>query len=120
MSAYLDYQGGESLYTGDVGPQNDGTNVSPGAAAMPQPVDAGGGPPANYSAAILDIFKFGVGAYNQNKAQQSMIDLRRWEATNAGLMQQGQSAAIYGGQGQMGILTIAAIGIVLLLVLKQG
>lgn len=121
MSAYLDYQGGgESLYTGDIGPQNDGTFGTPDAGIMPQPVDAGGGPPANYSGAVLDIFKFGVGVWNQREARQDAIDQRRWEATNAGLFQQGQNAAMFGGAGQIGVLGIAAIGLVLLLVLKKG
>lgn len=116
MSAYLDYTGGgEALYTGY---QNDGTFESPAVAVMAQPLDAGGGPPANYSGAVLDIFKFGVGAWSAREQRQDMIDLRRWEATNAGLFQQGQAAAMYGGQGQVGVLGIAAIGLILLLVLK--
>lgn len=116
MSAYLDYQGGgDALYTGY---QNDGTFQAPSVSVMSQPVDAGGGPPANYSGAVLDIFKFGIGVWNQTEQRKDMIDLRRWEATNAGLFQQGQAAAMYGGQGQVGVLGIAAIGLVLLLVLK--
>ena len=116
MSAALDYQyGGDTLYTGY---QNDGTFNSPAVAVMPQPVDAGGGPPANYGAQVLDIFKFGVGVYAQNEQRKDLIDLRRWEATNAGLYQQGQAAAIYGSRGQVGILGIAAVGLILLLVMK--
>lgn len=120
MSAYLDYQmGGEALYTGGVGPMNDGTYGVPSSAVMSQPLDAGGGPPANYGAQVLDIFKFGVGVWSQNQARQDMVDLRRWEATNAGLFQQGQAAAVLGRPGQVGFLGVAAIGLVLLLVLKD-
>lgn len=118
MGAALDYSGGEDLYTGGVGYNSDGTFSAPNVAVMPQPVDAGGGMPANYSAQILDIFKFGVGVWQQNEARQDMIDMRRWEATNAGLYQQGQSAAIYGSRNQVGILGIAAVGLILFIVLK--
>lgn len=121
MSAYLDYTGGgDALYTGDVGPQGDGTFVTPSAGIMPQPVDAGGGPPASYSGTIMDVFKFGVGVWNQREARRDMIDQRRWEATNAGLFQQGQAAAMFGGRGQVGILGLAAVGLIVLLALKKG
>lgn len=102
-----------------VGPQNDGTYGAPAASVMPQPVDAGGGPAGNYSGQIIDIFKFGVGVWNQNEQRKDMVDMRRWEATNAGLYQQGQTAAMYGGGGQIGVLGIAALGLVLLLVMKD-
>jgi hypothetical protein len=118
MGAALDYSGGEDLYTGGVGYQPDGTFYAPSSSVMSQPVDAGGGAPAQYGAQILDIFKFGVGAWQQADARKDMIDLRRWEATNAGLYQQGQSAAIYGSRGQVGILGIAAVGVILFLALK--
>lgn len=118
MSAYLDYSGGgEALYTGY---QNDGTFESPPQAIMPQPLDAGGGPPANYSGAILDIFKFGVGVWNQAEQRKDMVDMRRWEATNAGLYQQGQAAALYGANGGIGIMGVAAAGLILYLLLTKG
>lgn len=101
-----------------VGPNTDGTYGIPQTAVMSQPVDAGGGPPANYGAQVLDIFKFGVGVWQQQSARQDMLDYRRWESTNAGLYQQGQTAALYGRQGQMGIFGFAAIGLLAYLVLK--
>lgn len=118
MGAALDYSGGEDLYTGGVGYQSDGTFSAPIPSVMPQPVDAGGGPPANYGAQILDVFKFGVGVWQQNNARQDMIDLRRWEATNAGLFQQGQNAAIYGSRGNIGLMGIVAIGLIAFLAMK--
>ena len=118
MGAALDYSGGESLYTGDVGYNPDGTFSAPNVAIMPQPVDAGGGVPAKYGAAILDVFRFGVGVWQADRQRQDMIDLRRWEATNAGLYQQGQAAAIYGSRNQVGILGVAAVGLILFLALK--
>lgn len=121
MSAYLDYTGGgDDLYTGDIGPQDDGTFGTPAAGIMSQPVDAGGGPPANYSGTVMDIFRFGVGVWSQTQARRDMIDQRRWEATNAGLFQQGQNAAMFGGRGQVGILGIAAVGLIVLLAMKKG
>lgn len=121
MSAYLDYSGGgDALYTGDIGPQNDGTFGTPDAAVKPMPVDAGGGAPANYSSTILDVFKLGVGAWTQTQNTSAMVDLRKWEATNAGLFQQGQAAAMYGKPGQIGIMGIAAIGLLVLLLMKKG
>lgn len=101
-----------------VGPQNDGTYGIPSPAVMSQPLDAGGGPPANYGAQIMDVFKFGVGVWQQNEARQDMLDYRRFEATNAGIYQQGQAAALYGRQGQLGIFGVAAIGLVMYLALK--
>lgn len=117
MSASIDYAGGEGLYTGY---QNDGTFESPPQAIMPQPVDAGGGPPANYSGATLDLFKFGLGALERYQTRQDMIDLRRWEATNAGLYQQGQAAAMFGGNGRIGLVGVAAAGLILYLLLTKG
>ena len=102
-----------------VGPQNDGTYGIPPTAVMSQPVDAGGGAPANYGSQILDIFKFGVGVWNQRENSKDMLDYKRWEATNAGLYLQGQNAAMYGGRGQIGVLGIAALGLILLLVMKD-
>jgi len=84
------------------------------------PVDAGGGPPANYGSTVLDIFKFGVGAWTQSQNNSALIDLRKWEATNAGLFQQGQAAAMYGKPGQIGVLGIAAAGLMILLLMKKG
>lgn len=102
-----------------VGYKEDGTFGAPAAAVMPQPVDAGGGQPANYSGMILDVFKFGVGVWNQQKQQENLIDLRRWEATNVGLYQQGQAAALLGTQGQMGVIGLVAVGLVLLIALRD-
>lgn len=101
-----------------VGPQNDGTVIAPAAGVMPQPVDAGGGPAASYGSQVLDIFKFGIGAYNASQQRKDMIDLRRWEATNAGLYQQGQARALYGGNGQIGVMGIVALGLIVYLAMK--
>lgn len=76
----------------DTGPQTDGTYNIPTTAMAVQPTDAGGGPPADYSTSVLDLFKFGVGVWQQDQSQQRLIDYKRFEATNSGLYQQGQPA----------------------------
>lgn len=102
-----------------VGPQSDGTSISPGAAAPATPVDAGGGAPGSYTKDVLDIFKFGVGAYSQNKQQAELLDYKRFEATQAGLWRQGQPAlfsnSAQGGTGNLVVLAAIVIGAVVLL-----
>lgn len=102
-----------------VGPQSDGTSIAPTAAEMPLPVDAGGGFAGSYGKDILDIFKFGVGAYSQNKQQSDLLDYKRFEATQAGLWRQGQPAlfaqSAQGGTGNLVILAAIVIGAVVLL-----
>ena len=102
-----------------VGPQSDGTNIQSGAAAPAAPVDAGGGAAGSYTQNILDVFKFGVGAYSQNKQQSDLLDYKRFEATQAGLWRQGQPAlfsnSAQGGTGSLVILAAIVIGAVVLL-----
>jgi hypothetical protein len=102
-----------------VGPQSDGTSVSPTAGAMPQPVDAGGGFAGTYGKDVLDIFKYGVGIYSQNKQQSDLLDYKRFEATQLGVFRQGQpavfSTSAQGGTGNLVILAAIVIGAVVLL-----
>jgi hypothetical protein len=102
-----------------VGPQSDGTSISPGAAIQSNPVDAGGGAPGTYGKDILDVFKYGVGVYSQNKQQSDLLDYKRFEATQAGLWRQGQpalfSSSAGGGTGNLVILAAIVIGAVVLL-----
>lgn len=106
-------------YDQAIGPQSDGTSVSPTTATMPQPVDAGGGAAGSYSKDILDIFKFGLGAYSQNQQQSQLLDYKRFEATQAGLWRQGQPAlfsnSAQGGTGNLVVLAAIVIGAVVLL-----
>lgn len=102
-----------------VGPQSDGTSISPAAAEMSLPVDAGGGVAGSYGKDILDIFKFGVGVYSQDKQRSDLLDYKRFEATQAGLWRQGQPALFarnaQGGNGNLVILAAIVIGAVVLL-----
>lgn len=101
------------------GPNIDGTFTTPGAAIIPNPVDAGGGAPASYSKDILDVFKFGVSAYSQQKQQQNLLDYKRFEATQTGLWMQGRPAlfsqSAQGGTGNLVVLAAIVIGAVVLL-----
>ena len=102
-----------------VGPQSDGTSITPGAGIIPSPVDAGGGAPASYSKDVLDLFKVGVGAYSQQKQQSNLLDYKRYEATQMGLWRQGQPAlfsnSAQGGTGNLVVLAAIVIGAVVLL-----
>jgi len=112
------YEGGD----GWVGPQEDGTYNFPESYGTVQPTDAGGGQPASYGQAVLDVFKYGVGAYAQYQGQQQMLDYKRWETTNFGASVQGKPAVGVGvlPGSNNGMLIALGIGaIVLVLVLKK-
>lgn len=102
-----------------VGPQSDGTIGTPSAAISPNPVDAGGGAAGSYRKDIIDIFKYGVGAYSQSKQQSDLLDYKRFEATQMGLWRQGQpalfSSSPNGGLGNLVVLAAIVIGAVVLL-----
>lgn len=121
MSAALDYAAGDEFYTTSVGPQTDGTYTYPATYGTVQPVDAGGGQPGNYSQGIIDVFKYGVGAFAQYKGQEQMLDYKRWETTNFGASVQGRPAYGVGvlPAGNTGLLIALGIGLVLVLVLKK-
>lgn len=130
MSAWLDYTGGdgpgglggEDLYTGGVGFQSDGTFSAPAVSMVPQPVDAGGGGVGNYGSTVMDVFKFGVGVWNQNQQQQRLLDYKRFEATQYGAYMQGQPALTLGANGRIvggasGVVLVA-VAVAALLLLK--
>lgn len=108
-----------------VGVQSDGTNLLSFQSTIVTPADAGGGQPADYGAAVLDIFKFGVGAWSQANAQQQILDYKRFEATNGGLYQQGKTAALpaaanHGGISKNAMLAIGAVLLFMVLTHKGG
>lgn len=106
---------GYSMET-SAGPQADGTYVTPSAGTTPAPTDAGGGAPASYRQDIIDVFKYGVGAYTSQKNQQAMLDYKRFEVTGGGLYAQGRPGIFStGAQGQTSGLVIIA-GVVILAV----
>lgn len=104
---------------GAIGPQSDGTIGTPSAGIQPAPVDAGGGAAGSYRKDVIDIFKYGVGAYSQSKQQSDLLDYKRFEATQLGLFRQGQPALFSnntnGGVGNLVVLAAIVIGAVVLL-----
>lgn len=116
---YDPYLSGMDTLDSSVGPQTDGTVMPANASITPTPADAGGGAPASYAKDILDVFKYGVGAYTSQKNYQSMLDYKRYEATNTGLYTQGRptvfSQSANGGTGNLVILAAIVIGAVVLL-----
>ena len=76
--------------------------ISPELQLPSAPVDAGGGVPGSYTAEVLDLFKFGIGAWQANKAQNNLLDYKRYEAINGGLSQQGAPSANRVNGGSVG------------------
>lgn len=115
MSAYLDGQIDDPYYTQSIGPQNDGTYNAPYLATAATPYDAGGGPSASYAPQIMDIFKFGVGVWQQQQNMQAQMDYRRFEAAQGAVYQQGQAANQVGSNTNMLLLIALGVGLVLLI-----
>jgi hypothetical protein len=122
MSAYLDSQVGDPYYTdsvGSIGPQTDGTYSTPVVSNAVTPYDAGGGPAANYGPQVIDFFKWGTATVLNQKNQVAQLDYKRWEATQAGLYQQGRPANMYtnangGPTGQLIMFALIIGGVILL------
>lgn len=114
VAAGADYQGPWDL----VGPQTDGTYNAP-ATAQPvnQPWDTPGGGTTDYGSNVLDILKFGVGAWSADRQQTKILDYKRVEATNGGAYQQGQPAAMPNRNGAQSMLIplLLVVGLVFLL-----
>lgn len=102
------------------GYSTDGTFNTPQAGRAVTPVDAGGGPSGLYSAQILDVFKFGVGVWNQQEQQKNMLDYKRFEATQYGAYAQGQPAVSFRANGQNlgGISGLALVAIAVFVLMK--
>lgn len=113
---------GSNTPTDMVGYQSDGTFNAPSSGMVPNPVDAGGGAPGNYSAQLVDMFKFGVGTYAQQQNVKNNLDYKRYEATAGGLYRQGvPNIFAQGAQGQSsGLLIMAGIAIVAVVLLNRG
>lgn len=107
-------------FLSDYGYQSNGTFNSP--VMQAQPADAGGGAPANYGQNVLDVFKFGVGVWQQQQSQQQLLDYRRWEATQGAVNQQGQTAGVRvsGGGISPKVLIIGAVLLVGAIALAKG
>lgn len=77
-----------------VGPQSDGTNIVPAAGQAITGADqAGYG--ASYAPQVFQLLSQGLGAFTNLSAQNSVLNYKRYEATQAGLVAQGQAASSY-------------------------
>lgn len=101
-----------------VGPQQDGTNLIADSAIIAQPADTAGGMPAQYEQGILDIFKFGIGAWADNQKSQQLFEYKKFEATNGGLFQQGRNAYMpQAASGGTSSLVVMGLGLIVLVAL---
>lgn len=79
----------------------------------PAPVDAGGGAPGLYDQGVLDVFKYGLGAYVDLEKVKIMNDSKMYQATSAGLQQQGQAQMQYSMvmQSQKNLMFMVLLGL---------
>lgn len=102
------------------GYNTDGTYTTPATGRAIVPADAAGGPPANYMPQILDVFKYGLGVWNQQTQQQALLDYKRFETTQLGTFMQGQPAMLAATNGRLtgsistGMILIVVVAVLLL------
>lgn len=81
-----------SLDGSAIGPQSDGTNIVPATGQAITGADqAGYG--ANYAPAVFSLLNNGLSAFTSLYGQNQQLDYQRYEATQAGLVAQGNAAA---------------------------
>src|SRR5437868_2912181 len=79
-------------YQFSIGPQSDGTyNIPSTGVAISNGADQGGNG-ASYAPAIFSLLNNGLGAFTSIYNNNSLLDYKRYEATQAGLVAQGQYA----------------------------
>lgn len=106
-----------------VGPQNDGTVIVPNTGQAITGADqAGYG--ANYAPQVFGLLSQGLGAFTNIYNNSQLLDYRRYEATQAGIVAQGQAAAgaqaaiINGSQSNRTILIIGIFAVIALAIHK--
>ncbi|MFX1803521.1 hypothetical protein PWR66_07695 [Paraburkholderia sp. A1RO-5] len=83
---------GFTLDGSSIGPQSDGTNIVPATGQAITGADqAGYG--ASYAPAVFSLLNNGLSAFTNLYGQNQMLDYQRYEATQAGLVAQGNAAA---------------------------
>lgn len=88
------YGVGADTYGFTVGPQSDGTViVPPTGQAITGADQAGYG--ANYAPAVFGLLNNGLSAFTSIYNNGQLLDYKRFEATQAGLVAQGQAATGY-------------------------
>jgi hypothetical protein len=118
---------GTNSFGFSVGPQNDGTYVSP-SSSLPfnQAVDTGTGSSiGNYSPQIFGLLNNGLSAFTSIYNNNALLDYKRYETTQGGIYMQGQAAASV-GQAQVAainsnkMLMILGLFAVLALAIHKG
>ncbi|WP_322005234.1 hypothetical protein [Paraburkholderia tropica] len=106
-----------------VGPQNDGTVIVPNTGQAITGADqAGYG--ANYAPQVMQLLSQGLGAFTNIYNNGQLLDYKKYEATQAGLVAQGQAAAgaqaavINGTQSNRTILIIGIFAVIALAIHK--
>ncbi|PMS38477.1 hypothetical protein [Trinickia symbiotica] len=85
---------GFSLDGSAIGPQSDGTNIVPSTGMAITGADqAGYG--ATYAPDVFKLLSQGLGTFTNLTAQNNLLNYQRYEATQAGLVAQGQAATSY-------------------------
>jgi hypothetical protein len=93
---------GSNTYGFSVGPQSDGTYNVP-QTAMPITGSDTGGAGYNYAPGVFQLLNNGLGTFANIYGMNAQLDYRRYEATQAGLVANGQAA------GQVASAQIAAV-----------
>lgn len=99
----------------------------PSDAPLPsQPVDAAGGAPGSYTQSVLDLFKFGIGAWQSTQAQSNQIDYLKYSTANGQLTKNGipTNAVVVGSapamSGTMMMMVGAGLIVVALILAKKA
>lgn len=116
-------------YNGWDGPQGSGGLLDYGAAApgvqmvgAPAPSDAANGAPAQYSQAVLEVFKSGLGAYVDLTKSGQQLQYAQYQATSQGLQQQGQAQMQYSMvmQSQKNFIALAVLVAAAVFIVREG
>jgi hypothetical protein len=103
----MDYLSGLGMdssnsYGFSIGPQADGTYNVP-STAIPVTGSDTGGAGYNYAPGVFQLLNNGLGVFGNLYGQSQQLDYKRYEATQAGLIAQGQAA------GQVASAQITAV-----------
>ncbi|EMN5130711.1 hypothetical protein RVV79_003838 [Burkholderia contaminans] len=114
---------GFTLDGSSVGPQSDGTNIVPATGQAITGADqAGYG--ASYAPQVFNLLGQGLSAFTGIYTNGQNLDYRRYEATQAGLVAQGQAASsaaaaqVNGAQSNRTILILGIFAVIALAIHK--
>lgn len=107
-----------SVNPADAGPQVGGTYNTPVAAMQPKAVDTAGNSPGVYSRDVMDLFRLGISAWSRRQDDKYRQREHERIMRENYLYSAGQQNALFGGQGNVGLLGIAALVLVVLMIDK--